>query len=77
MHVASIDRKTELPFHHAIVTYLFCQVAEEYATAYLDVSGPPGSGDQARSLAQDSFTEALQGSYAEHMFQTVVARKPK
>jgi hypothetical protein len=75
MQVVAVDRKRELSFHHTTMTYIHCLVFEEYATTYLDVHGPPGAGDSLRQVVKDSFTEALSGSYAEHLFQTVVARK--
>lgn len=77
LRVAAVERKSELAFHHTIMTYLFCLVFEEYANAYLDFHGPPGSGDVTRKLAQDGFQEALDGSYTAHLFQTVVARRPE
>ena len=76
MQVIAVERRTELPFHHVLMTYLFCLVFEEYANVYMDFHGPPGSGDAMRKLAQDCFEEALNGSYATHLFQTVVARRP-
>lgn len=73
--IVAVERKSELAYHHTTMTYIFCLVFEEYANVYLDIHGPPGSGDAIRKLAQDGFGEALNGSYASHLFQTVVARK--
>jgi hypothetical protein len=36
VQVAAMGRKSELAFHHTIMTYLFCLVFEEYANVYLD-----------------------------------------
>ncbi|MCJ1386031.1 hypothetical protein MMC17_009156 [Xylographa soralifera] len=77
MQVAAVERKSELAFHHTIMTYLLCLVFEEYANVYLDPHGLPGSGHAMRGLVQNGFGEALKGSYIAHLFQTVVARKPE
>ena len=63
MQVATVERKSELAFHHTLITYLFCPVFEEYADVYLGFHGLPGSGDAMRKLAKDGFGEALNGSY--------------
>ena len=75
MRVGTVKRKSELAFDHIIVSYLFCLVCEEYANVYLNFYGPLGSGDAMGKLAQHGFREVLEGSYAAHLFQTVVARR--
>ncbi|KAI1180230.1 hypothetical protein F4777DRAFT_365900 [Nemania sp. FL0916] len=75
--VAAVERRPEPPFHHALMTYLFCLVFEEYATTYLAAEGPPGAADDLLKLTRDCFRESQQGSYTEYMFQTVLARKPE
>jgi hypothetical protein len=62
----------------SLTTWSFSDmVFEEYANVYLDFHRPSASGDATRKLAQDGFGEALNRSYAAHLFQTVVARRPE
>jgi hypothetical protein len=77
MNIVAVDRKREVPWHHKTVTHLCCMVFEEYASMFLDKAGPPGSGDEMRALVSAAYDEAQRGSYASHLFQTVVAQKAK
>ena len=77
INVVAVDRKREASWQQLTMTHLFCLVFEEYASVYLDKCGPPRSGDETRALAKAAYEEATQGAYASHLFQTIVAQRPK
>ena len=52
-------------------------LAEEFASNFLDIQGPIGSGDELRQLAQRAYEEVKQGSSISQVLQVVVGRKPE
>lgn len=70
MDVVAVERRTEPAFLHSIVTYILCQVFEEYAK---HVGGEAGA--RMLSLTETGHLENAQGTSTPHILQTVVARK--
>ncbi|MCJ1287294.1 hypothetical protein MMC26_006642 [Xylographa opegraphella] len=76
LDVIALATQREHPWQRAMYMETWSVLAEEFASNFLDIHGPLGSGDELRQLAQRAYEEVKQGSSISQVLQVVVGRKP-